>query len=75
MDEKQLTIEQVGKIMGWSYQTALKFANRHGEMVGRKWYVPATAVSDEITKVNKTLERMNLEFIRVVTMPEELVSA
>lgn len=34
-----LSIEQVEKIMGWSYPTALKFASRHGEMIGGKWQV------------------------------------
>ena len=52
MDEKQLTIEQVGKIMGWSYPTALKFANRHGEMVGGKWRVPSCVVDEKVSELS-----------------------
>ena len=52
MDEKQLTIEQVEKIMGWSYPTALKFANRHGEMVGGKWRVPSDVIDKKVTELS-----------------------
>jgi len=53
MNEKQLSIEQVEKIMGWSYPTALKFANRHGEMVAGKWHVPSVSINEEVFKLEK----------------------
>ena len=62
MDEKQLTIEQVEKITGWSYPTALKFARRHGEMVSGKWYVPASAVASKIAELDIGIVRMKKAF-------------
>ena len=64
MDEKQLTIEQVEKIMGWSYPTALKFANRHGEMVSGKWQVPSGAVWNEISVLVDRVDKMKGHYLR-----------
>ena len=69
MDEKQLTIEQVEKIMGWSYPTALKFANRHGEMVGGKWRVPSTAVENEVSKLSESARFTRARFEIAVLEP------
>ena len=65
MNEKQLTIEQVGKIMGWSYPTALKFANRHGEIVGRKWQVPSSTIRKEIDKRGAAVKNMEYRFANI----------
>ena len=65
MDEKQLTIEQVEKIMGWSYPTALKFANRHGEMVGGKWYVPILGVWKEIALLSTSVVAMKKRYFEI----------
>jgi len=62
MNEKQLSIEQVEKIMGWSYPTALKFANRHGEMVAGKWQVPSLEIEREIASRENDVVRMKLNF-------------
>ena len=70
--EKQLSIGQVQTIMGWSYQTALKFANRHGEMVGGKWQVPSQRIADSISALSAKVDGMNIRFISVVTRPAEL---
>jgi len=46
MDMKTLTINQVQKILGWSYPTALQFAQENGELQngGRLWCVPVDSV-------------------------------
>ena len=44
MNKNRLSVGQVEKIMGWSYQTALKFANRHGEMINGKWFIPVESI-------------------------------
>jgi len=62
MNEKQLSIEQVEKIMGWSYPTALKFANRHGEMVAGKWFIPSLQIEQEIAKHQRNVRRMETIF-------------
>ena len=70
MNEKQFTIEQVEIIMGWSYPTALKFANRHGEMSGGKWHVPSNVVYNKIAEIDVEVVRMKKTFASIATMPE-----
>ena len=62
MDEKQLTIEQVEIIMGWSYPTALKFASRFGEMHGGKWHVPSNKVAGKIAELDISVVGMKKRF-------------
>ena len=47
---KSLTITQVQSILGWSYPTALQFAQEQGELQngGRLWVVPVDSVVEVI---------------------------
>ena len=65
MNEK-LSIKQVQKNMGWSYPTALKFAASHGQQVEGKWFVPASAVEDEIEKMDNNLQSIKSEYTAVL---------
>ena len=70
MDEKQLSIEQVEKIMGWSYPTALKFANRHGEMVGGKWQIPSGVINEKVSELATIARYTRVRFeIEVISEP------
>ena len=43
-----ITIKDVQKVTGWSYPTALKFIEKHGEMTGGKWFMDAAPLSDYV---------------------------
>ena len=70
MDEKQLTIEQVEIIMGWSYPTALKFASRFGEMRGGKWHVPSNLVGGKIAELDVSVTGMKRRFTQETAAPK-----
>jgi hypothetical protein len=44
----ELSIEQIQKVLGWSYPTALDWAKENGRMDGRKWMVSADTVYEKI---------------------------
>jgi hypothetical protein len=59
----ELTIEQIKDVLGWSYPTALKFAQRHGRQDGGgKWLVPYGIVADEVNEqladAQRTVDRL-----------------
>ena len=66
MDKKQLSILDIQRIMGTSYPTALKFANRHGEMIGGRWFIPYDAVKEAVNSEVRRTETMEHE-LRVST--------
>ena len=59
-----LTIEEIEEILGVSYPTALRFAQKYGKVKsgGRKWLVPAQAVADVIEteqqRINEKRQRL-----------------
>ena len=58
-----LTINQVKKIIGWSYPTALDFAKKHGTMVDGKWMIPFDDVSAEVQKRVVTAQKMQRDLV------------
>ena len=69
MDEKQLSIEQVMEIMGWSYPTARNFAVKYGELVGNKWHVPSTAVDAKIATLSANARYVRARYEVAVMEP------
>jgi hypothetical protein len=69
MDEQKLTIEQVEKIMQWSYPTALKFASIHGEKGSKVWLIPSGVVWNRITQLEANVKNMRKEFFNVCPSP------
>ena len=65
MDEKQLSILQIQKVLGVSYPTALNWAKERGTKVtehGRdKWYVPASAVQTELSNRSRKVRKAQAE--------------
>ena len=53
-----LTITQMRKVLGMSYPTAFKIANREGEQRGGVWYVPAQYVITRVNDVRARAEKM-----------------
>lgn len=62
MDEK-LSIEQVMKIMDWSYPTARVFAVQNGlQNASGKWFVPAQSVWDLVWKHQEKADNIKERF-------------
>ena len=60
MDE--LTIKQMQYVLGWSYPTAFKFANKQGRYDGMRWYIPynvvAVKVQEKVVAASKMQARL-----------------
>ena len=46
----ELTIPQTQEILGWSWPTAYKYAQKHGRKVDGQWYLPYDFVASEVQK-------------------------
>ena len=70
MDEKQMSIHDIQRIMGTSYPTALKFATAHGEMINGRWRVPSDAVQEAVDSEMRRAETMEHELRIYKTEPQ-----
>ena len=63
MDEKQLTIIEIQRILDMSYPTAVKWAQGRGEKGGhgQKWRVPASAVQTELSNRSRKVRKAQAE--------------
>jgi hypothetical protein len=63
--EKQLSIDDIERILGYSRGTAYYFAKANGEMVGNKWFVPESVINAEIDSRAKEVQRMRATLAKI----------
>ena len=56
-----MSIQDIQRIMGTSYPTALKFATAHGEMIDGRWLIPYDAVQEAVDSEVRRTETMEHE--------------
>ena len=53
----ELSIPQMQDIMGWSWPTAYKYAQKHGRKVDGQWYIPYEVVAGFVQTEVVTAQR------------------